>query len=222
MVRRKQASIAAYLVSAHWVPEVPSSSSYDNQNWLHTLPNSPWRAKLPQLENTALNSAVELRTANPPICSVSQSCPTLCDPKDCSTPGFPVLHHLPQLAQTHVHWVGDAIKPFHPLSSPSPPAFNLSASGSFLISRLFASGSQSIGASALASVFPMNIQGWFPWGLTGLISLQSRGLSRVFSNTTIQKHQFFSALPSLWSNSHIHTWLQEKAQLWLDGPLSAK
>ena len=165
MVRRKQASIAAYLVSAHWVPEVPSSSSYDNQNWLHTLPNSPWRAKLPQLENTALNSAVELKTANLPICSVSQSCPTLCDPKDCSTPGFPVLHHLPKVAQNHVHWVSDVIKPFHPLSSPSP-AFSLSASGSFLMSRLFISGGQSIGAAALASVniqgFPVNIQGWFP------------------------------------------------------------
>ena len=126
MVRRKQASIAAYLVSAHWVPEVPSSSSYDNQNWLHTLPNSPWRAKLPQLENTALNSAVELKPANPPICSVSQSCPTLCDPKDYSTPSFPVLHHLPQLAQTHVHWVGDAIQPSHSLLFSSPPAFYIS------------------------------------------------------------------------------------------------
>ena len=79
---------------------------------------------------------------------------------------------------------------------------------------------QSIRASA--SVLPMNIQGWFPLGLTDLISLQCKGLSRVFSSTTIQKHQFFGAQPSLWSNSHIHTWLLEKPSLWLHGPLSAK
>ena len=81
-------------------------------------------------------------------------------------------------------------------------------SGSFPMSRLFASDSQSMGASA--SVLPMNVQGWFPLGLTGLISLQSKGLSRVFSSTTVQKHQFFGAQPSLWSNSHIRTWLLEK------------
>ena len=84
------------------------------------------------------------------------------------------------------------------------------ASGSFPMSWLFTSGGQSIGASALASVLPVNIQGWFLLGLTGLISLQSKGLSGVFSNITVQKHQFFSSQPSLWSNSHIHTWLLEK------------
>ena len=78
-------------------------------------------------------------------------------------------------------------------------------SGSFPVSRLFASGGQSTGASA--SVLPVNIQGWFPLGLTGWISLQSKGLSRVFSNTTVQKHQFFSTQPSSWPNSHIRTWL---------------
>ena len=84
------------------------------------------------------------------------------------------------------------------------------ASGSFSMSQFFASGGQSIGVSASTSVLPMNIQDWFPLGLTDLISLQSKGLSRVFSNTTVQKHQFFSAQSSLWSNSHIHTWLLEK------------
>ena len=79
------------------------------------------------------------------------------------------------------------------------------ASGSFPVSQFFASGGQSIGALASASVFPMDIQGWFPLGLTGLITLQSKGLSRVFSNTTVQKHQFFGAQLSLWSSSHIHT-----------------
>ena len=83
-------------------------------------------------------------------------------------------------------------------------------SGSFLMSQLFASGVQSIGASASTSVLLMKIQGWFPLGLTSLISSQSNGLSRVFSNTTVQKHRFFSAQPSLWSNSHICTWLLEK------------
>ena len=81
------------------------------------------------------------------------------------------------------------------------------ASGSFPVSRLFTSSGQRIGASVSASVLPMNIQGWFPLGLTGLISLQSKGLSRVFSSTTVQKHQFFSTQPSLWSNTHTHTWL---------------
>ena len=84
------------------------------------------------------------------------------------------------------------------------------ASGSFLVSQFFASGSQIIGASASASVLPMNIQDWFPLRLTGLISLQSKGLPRVFSNTTIQTHQYFGAHLSLWSNYHIHTWLLEK------------
>ena len=81
------------------------------------------------------------------------------------------------------------------------------ASGSFPVSRLFTSGGQSIGVSASASVLPIGFQGWFPFRLTGLISLLSKGLSRLFSNTTVLKHQFLSAQPSLWSNSHICTWL---------------
>ena len=83
-------------------------------------------------------------------------------------------------------------------------------SGSFPMSQFFTSGGQSMGSSASTSVIPMNIQGLFPLGLTGWNSLQSKGLSRVFSNTTVQKHQFFSTQPSLWSSSHIHTWLLEK------------
>ena len=91
-------------------------------------------------------------------------------------------------------------------------------SGSFPTSQLFISSGQSIGASASASVVLMNIQDWFPLGWTGWISLQSKGLSSLFSNTTAQKHQFFSTQPSLRSNSHIHTWLLEESYLWLDGP----
>ena len=103
----------------------------------------------------------------------------------------------------------------HPtISSPVVPFFSCLQSfpelGSFLISQFFASGSQGIGVSASASFLPMNTQDWLPVGLTSLISLQSKGLSRVFSSTTIQKHQFFGTQPSLWSNSHIHTWLLEK------------
>ena len=94
------------------------------------------------------------------------------------------------------------------------------ASGSFPMSQLFPSGSQSIGASA--SVLPMNIQDWSPLGWTRWIFLLSKGLSQFFSNTTVQKHQFFSSQPSLQSNSHIHTGLLEKPKLWLDGPLLAK
>ena len=89
------------------------------------------------------------------------------------------------------------------------------ASGSFPMSQLFASGGQSIGASASASILRVNTQSWFPSGLTGWISLQSKGLSRAFSCTTVWNYQFFGAQPSLWSNSHIHTWPLKKPKLWL-------
>ena len=103
----------------------------------------------------------------------------------------------------------------HPMISSSVIPFSsclqsFPASESFQMSQFFTSGGQSIGTSASATVLPMNIQDWFPLGLTGLISLQSKGLSRVFFNTTVQTHQFFSTQPSLWSTSHIHTWLLEK------------
>ena len=124
--------------------------------------------------------------------SVAQSCQTLWDPMDCSMPGFPVHQQLLEFTLTHVHQVGNAIQPSHPLSSPSPLAFNLSQhQGLFQMSQFFASGGQSIGVSASASVLPMNIQNWSPLGWTGCISLQSKGLSRVFFNNTVQKHQFF-------------------------------
>ena len=134
----------------------------------------------------------------------------LCNCMDCNTRGFPVFQYLPEFAQTHVHWVCDAIQPSHPLLPFSSCPQSFPASGSLLMSQLFTSGGQSISTSDSAPVLPMNIQDWFSLGLTGLISLQSKGLSRVFSNTTVQKHQFFSTQPSLWSNSHICTWLLEK------------
>ena len=130
--------------------------------------------------------------------SVAQSRPTLCDPTDCSTPGFPVHHQFSELTPTHVHRVSDAIQPSHPLFFPSPPAFNLSqhqglfkwVSSSYPVAKV-------LGVLASASVLPMNIQDWSPLGWTGWISLQSKGFSRAFSSTTVQKHQFFGAQLSL-------------------------
>ena len=145
--------------------------------------------------------------------SVTQPCPTLCDPMKHSSPGLPVHHKLPEFTQTHVHRVGDAIHPCHPLSSPSPPAPNPSSISVFSMSQLFAWGDQSTGVSALPSVLPMNTQDWFLLGWTDWISLQSKGLSRVFSNTTVQKHQFFSTQLSSQSSYHIHTWPLEKPSL---------
>ena len=136
-------------------------------------------------------------TINNCCCSVALSCSTLCNPMDCSTPGFSVLHHLPELAQTHVHQVGDAIQPSHPLSSPFPPAFNLPNI------RLFSSESTlrirwpKVWSYSF-SISPSNEHpGLSPLGLTGWISLKSKGLSRVFSNTTVHKHQFFGTRLSL-------------------------
>ena len=134
---------------------------------------------------------------------VSKSYSTLCDTMDCSMPSFPVPHYILEFAQTHVSWVGwcystrlFSVIPFSSCSQSFP------ASRSFLLSQLFASDDQSIGASA--SGLPMNFQDWFPLGLTGLTSLQSKEFSSIFSSTTIQKYQFFGVQPSLWSNSHIH------------------
>ena len=136
--------------------------------------------------------------------------PTLCDPMNCSTPGLPVHHQLLQFTQTHVHRVSDAIQPSHPRSTllllpPIPPSIR-----SFSMSKFFTWGGQSTGGSALASLLPKKSQGWSPSEWTGWSSKQSKGLSRVFSNTTFQTHQFFGTQPSSQSNSHIHTWLLEK------------
>ena len=141
--------------------------------------------------------------------SVAQSCLTLCDPMGCSTPGFPVHHELPEFTQTHVHRVGDAIQTSHPLLSPSLSVFNLSQL------RVFPSESAlpiwwpkywsftlSISSSKEYSV-------WISFRITALISMESTGLSRAFCSTAIRKIQIFGTQPSLWSNSHIHTWLME-------------
>ena len=145
------------------------------------------------------NIKTTIPSINIQFSSVAQSCLTLCDPVNRSTPGLPVHHQLLEFTQTHVYWVGDAIQPSHP-SSVVPFSFCLQsfpAKGSFPMSQFFASGGQSIGASASVSVHPMIIQAWFSLGWTCLISSQSKRLSRVSSNTTVQKHQFFSAQLSL-------------------------
>ena len=139
--------------------------------------------------------------------SVAQSCPTLCDPMNRTMPGLPVHHQLSEFTQTHVHRVSDAIQPSHPLLSPSSPAPNPSQYQSlFQWVNSLHEVAISTGVSALASFLPKKSQGWSPSEWTGWISLQFKGLSRVFSNTTDQEHQFFSTQPSSQSNSHIHTW----------------
>ena len=142
--------------------------------------------------------------------SVTQSYPTLCNPMNLSTPGLPVPHQLPEFTQPHVHQVIYAIQPSHPVILFSSCPQSLPASESFPMSQLFAWGGQSTGVAALASFLPKKSQGWSPLEWTGWISLQSKGLSRVFSNATVLKHQFFGTQPSSQSNSHIHTWPLEK------------
>ena len=129
--------------------------------------------------------------------SADQSFPTLWDPIDYSTPGLPVHHQLPEFTQIHVHWISDAIQPSHPLLSLSPPTFNLSQHHGLFQWVCSSHQVAKIVVSASASALPMNIQDWFPLGWTGWISLLSKGLSRVFSNTTVQKHQFFDTQLSL-------------------------
>ena len=139
----------------------------------------------------------KLLKTNIQFSSVTQSFLTLCDPMDFCTPGFPVHHQHMELTQTHVHQVDDAILPSHHLSSPSPHTYSLSQhQGLFQ----WVSSSHQVARELecqLQHVFPMNIHNWFYLGLTGWISLQSKRRSRVFSSTTVQKHQFLGAQLSL-------------------------
>ena len=148
-------------------------------------------------------------------CSAAKLCLTLCNPMDCSTLGSPVLHYLLEFSEFSSNSCPLSRWCYLNISS-SPASFSFwpqsfPISGAFPMSQVFASGGQSTGASASASVLPMNIEGWFPLGLIGLISMQSKRLSKVFSSITIRNHQFFSAQLSLWSNSHICSRLLEKS-----------
>ena len=134
--------------------------------------------------------------SSPKFRPLTQSCLTLYSTMECSMPGFPVHHQLPQFMETNIHLVMPSNRlilccPFFSCLQTFPE------SGSLPMSQFFISGGQSIGVLALVSILPMNIQDWFPLGWTGWISLQSKGLSRVFSNTTVQNHQFFGAQLSL-------------------------
>ena len=139
------------------------------------------------------------------VSSVAQSCPTL-QPHESQHARPPCPSPTPESTQAHVHWVSDAIQPSHPLSS-SPPALNLSQHQG-LFQWVSPSHKVVKVSTASNSVLPMNTQDWSPLGWTGWISLQSKGL---FSNTTVQRHQFFGAQLSLESNSHVHTWPLEKS-----------
>ena len=183
----------------------------DDQQIIHLF-NKYWlRISIGQTLWLRMTTSISVRHLSVQVSSVAQSCLTLCDPMDCSMPGLPVHHQLPKFTQTHVLQVGDAIQPSHSLLSPSPLTFNLSkhqglfqwVSSSHQVAKVYWSFSFSISPSN-------EHQDWCPLGWTGWISLQSKGLSRVFSNTTVQKLQFFCAQLSSQSNTHIHTWPLEK------------
>ena len=140
--------------------------------------------------------------------SVAQSCPTLCHPMDCSTPGYPIHYQLPEFTQTHVHWVSDAIQPSHPLSSPSLLPSIFPSIRIFSAESVLCISGQSVGVSSSTSVLPMNIQDWFPLRWTGWISLQSKGLKTLLQHhsskaSVLQRSAFFIVLLS-------HPWLLEK------------
>ena len=151
------------------------------------------------------------------ISSVTQSYLTLCNPMDCSMPGLPVHHQLLEFTQTHVHSIGDAIQPSHPLSSPSPPAFNLSQHQHL--------SNESVLCIRWPKYWTFNFSISPSNEYSGLISFRRDWLDlfavqrTLKSQHQVQKHQFFSAQLSLQSNSHIHTWWLEKSYLWLDGAL---
>ena len=153
----------------------------------------------------AFSASIEIQFS-----SLTQSCLTLWDPMKCSKPGLPVHHQLPEFTHScPMSWwchptISFSAVPFFSCLQSSPKW------GSFQMSQFVTSGGQNIGVSASTSVLPMNTKEWFPLRRTGWISLQSKGFSRVFSSTTVQKHQFFGAQLSLQSNSHIHKWLLEK------------
>ena len=190
------ASTESYLHSVFLWPWPCHSSSSRASFWV--------RIAIPALQSHCHNVSKQLNTMLRSLdlfnqfSSVFQSCTTLCHPMDCSMPGLPVHHQLLEFTQTRVHWVSDAIQPSHPLLFPfSSRLQSFPASGSFPMNQFFASGGQNIGVWASTSVLPKNIQDWFPLRWTGWISLQFKGLSRIFSNTTVQKHQFFSTQLSL-------------------------
>ena len=190
----------AYFTLYNWLQFHPS-----HQNWFKWILSTPSLFSYLLLWNSFNYFSIVIILQKHPVqfSSVYQTCLTLWNPMDGSKSGFLVHHQLLEPDLTHVHWDSDAIQPSHPLMSPS------------LLPSTFSSIRVFSNESALHIRWPIYwsfsfSQGWFPLGLSGLISLLDRGLSRVFSSTTNWKHQFFSTQLFLWSNSHIHTWLPEK------------
>ena len=143
------------------------------------------------------------------VAVVAQSCLILCDPMDCSMPGFPA-YHLPEFSETHVHCISDAIQTSHPLLPIFSYLLSFPLSGSFPNCWLLTSGGQSTELQLQHQSFQWIFRIDFLWDWLGLISLLSKKLSRVFSSTTVWRHKSFGAQPFLLFSSHIHTWLLEK------------
>ena len=228
-------SMRSQRVGHDWVPELTEIYSVDSHfkgyvivlkiyNQCKIFVKPVVLRRIWVLRNTQFSSLSNLSLLEV-FCPFTQSFLTLCNSRDCSTPGLPVHHHLPEFSQTHVHWIGDSIQPSHPLSSPSPPACNLSqhqglSNESVLLIRwpnywsftFSVSPSNEYSGQISLELFR------FYW----LDLLESKRLPRVFFNTTVQKHQFFGAQLSLQSNSHIDTWPLETPCLWLYGPLLVK
>ena len=186
---------------------------------MQALPSTSYHIVLSSIVACSKSLSRRIGLASVQFSSITQLCLTLCDPMNHSTPGLPacpsptpgIYPNSCPLNQWCHPTISSSVIPFSSCLQYFP------VSGSFQMSQLFASGGQSIGVSASTSVLPVNTQDWSPLGWTSWISLQSKGFSRVFSNTTVQKHQFFCAQLSLESNSHIHTWLLEKPlapELW--------
>ena len=174
----------------------------------YSTPGFPVHHLLPELTQThvhRVSDAIQpshplFSPSSPNLISVQFSHSVVSDslqPHESQHARPPCPSPTPGVHSTHVNWVSDATQPSHPLSSPAPPAPNPSQHQSFPMSQLFAWGGQSPGVSALASFLPKKFQGWSPLGWTGWISLESKGRSRVLSNTTVQKYQFFGAQLSL-------------------------
>ena len=202
----------SYLLLNYW--QVSKESDKMNGNFIQRRKGDR-RIYMLKKKHTLLIYTFFLKSYSQEICSVqfnsvAQSCSPLFEPIDCTTPGFPVHHQLLEFTQTHVHWVGNTIQPSSSVIPFSACLQYFPASGSFQMSQFFSSGGKIIAVSASAWVLPMNIQDWFPLGLTDWMALLSKGLLIVFSNIIVQKHQFFNSQLSFWSNSHIHTWPQEK------------
>ena len=194
-------------------PQGPLYMGFPRQEYCSGLPFPPPRSLPDPGIKSVSPASPELQADSLPLsplgspfflsCSVAKSCLTLCDSLDCSAPGFPVLHYLPEFAQIHVHWVSDALQPSHPLLPPAPLALSLSKHQGLSNELAFPIRWPKCWSFSLS---PSNkYQGWYPIGLIGLISLLSKGLSRVFSTTTVRKHRVLGAQPSSWSNSHICT-----------------